>query len=65
MNLPHFVLYNYPASMVVTFVSSALVPKGFLTQETCVSVGEKNPSKQKKPQPMRRLSSGMFVNLKK
>lgn len=53
--------------MVVTFVSSALVLKGFLTQEICVSVGEKSPSKQKKTktQPMRRLSNGIFDNLKK
>lgn len=36
--------------MVVTFVSSALVLKGFLTQEICVSVGEKSPSKKKKKQ---------------
>lgn len=52
LNLPHFILYNYPASMVATFVSSALVLKGFLTQENCVLVGEeKNPLSKKTLNP--------------
>lgn len=52
--------------MVVTLVSSAFVLKEFPIQETHVSVEEKKILKSKtKPQSMQRLSSGMFVHLKK
>jgi len=48
LSIPPFILYNYPACVVVTLVSSAFVLKGFLIQETCVSEEGKKSQQQNK-----------------
>lgn len=66
MNLLPFILYNYPACMVVTLVSSAFVLEQFLIQEPCISdEGKKTLKRKTKPQPTRRPGSDMFVHFKK